>query len=466
MSRPTSIIDSSLVRQAPISILLGVAALLSVVLPTLGVSNDGVFVASIVVISLATLVAVASHLFPGAQSLVSIVIVLDFLAVALLRTGTGAETSVFTSLVVLPVVWCASLRGRQTVVFAAVGVTAVILAPVLLRPGTPIGSSELVRLGITVVVFGTVAGIVQELSRHARQSVQTAEASEAVVRDEISRAGAVQRSLLPTTRVDADGAALSRVFDGLRVAGACMPAKTVGGDFFDWYSTPQGLAVSLGDVMGKGVGAGLIAAAVRATLRSARTVDDPSEALRRASDGLTADNAAMNVTFTTLFHARFGDDGSVRWADAGHGLSFILRADRTDRDRAGSGSGTGAGTGTGDAVDPIERLHSVDLPLGLGIRDEWATSATTLGPGDLLIAFSDGVLDLFDGNDDAVDQVAALVSADHDPAALVAALSERAASVPHDDDVTIIAVRRDLVTADTEDRAGSDLTAGSFHRAG
>jgi hypothetical protein len=389
MSRPTSIIDSSLVRQAPISVLLGVGALLSAVLPTLSVSDERIFAASIGTTVLATLVAVASFAFPQARGLAPVIVVLDFLAVALLRTGTGAETSVFTSLVVLPVVWCASLRGRQTVVFAAVGVTAVIVAPFLLLPGTPPVTSELVRLGITVTVFGTVAGIVQELSHHARQSVRTAQAREAVVSDEIRRAGAVQRSLLPTTGVDADGAALSRVFDGLRVAGACMPAKTVGGDFFDWYRTPDGLAVSLGDVMGKGVGAGLIAAAVRATLRSARTVDDPSEALRRAADGLAAEDAAMDVTFTTLFHARFGDDGVVRWADAGHGLSFILRADRPDTD------------GGTPASAPIERLHSIDLPLGLGIREEWATSATVLGPGDLLIAFSDGVLDLFDGNDDA-----------------------------------------------------------------
>jgi hypothetical protein len=369
------------------------------------------------------------------------ILVLDFVGLALLRTGTGASASVFTSLVVLPVVWWASLPGRRSILFAALGVVTVILAPFVLLPGMTPGSSELVRLGITVVVFGTVAVVVHELSRRARSSVRSAEEREELVLAEISRAAAVQRSLLPmTTDGTVSGAVRTRAIGEVGVAGACLPAKSVGGDFFDWYPTKHGLAVSLGDVMGKGVGAGLIAAAVRTTLRSARTVEDPSEALRRASDGLSAEDGGALVTFTTLFHARLGDDGVLRWADAGHGLSFVLRAD-------------GA----------VERLRSVDLPLGLGIRDEWATTEGTLDPGDMLISFSDGVLDLFGGRDDAVDSVAELArrDPDRDPTALVAALAELADRVPHDDDVTVIALARQPARVPTDDRTAQtdDRTA-------
>ncbi|ROP74757.1 PP2C family protein-serine/threonine phosphatase [Curtobacterium sp. PhB115] len=419
MSRTTSVLESPLARQAPLSALLALGAVLTLVVPSLRVTDDGLFVASLVGTGVATIVSALALAFPRAVGLVPVLLVLDFVAIALFRTSTGAGASVFTSLIVLPVVWCGSLRGRLNVVWAVLGVTFVILAPYFLTPTNVPGASELVRLGVTVIVFGTVAAVVQELSRRARRNVRDAQRGEERVRAEIDRAAAVQRSLLPTS-TDHLGADVA-------VAGACLPAKSVGGDFFDWYETNTGIAVSLGDVMGKGVGAGLIAAAVRATVRSARTVDDPSEALLRAADGLAAEGSVTDVTFTTLFHARISADGTFRWADAGHGLSLVLRAD-------------------GD----VDRLRSSDLPLGMGLRDEWATTEGFLEPGDLLISFSDGVLDLFGGREDTVDAVADLArSCGSEPTALVAALSARADEVAHDDDVTVIAIRRAPVSVES-----------------
>lgn len=435
MSRPTSIFDSALVRQAPISGLIAVAVFVSAVVPGMPVTDAPTFLASIVVALVATLLAALAVALPHAGVVVPLVLVLDFVALALLRTGTGSGASVFTSLTVLPVVWWSSLPGRRTILFSMLGVVVVILAPFLLLPGGAPGASELVRLVVTVVVFGSVAAVVHELSGRARTSVLAAEEREQQVRTEIERAAVVQRSLLPSaddgttisTTPHGHAALHTRTLGELVVAGTCLPAKSVGGDFFDWYPTEDGLAVSLGDVMGKGVGAGLIAAAVRTTLRSARAVDDPSLALHRASDGLTAEDGRSVVAFTTLFHARLGNDGALRWADAGHGLAFVLRVDGS-----------------------VQRLRSADLPLGLGIRDEWRTSVGTLDPGDMLIAFSDGVLDLFGGRDDAVDTVAAIArgEADRDPAALVNVLAERADAVVHDDDVTVVAICRQPVPVD------------------
>jgi hypothetical protein len=419
MTRPTSIVDNPLVRQAPISGLLALSAFLSVVMPSLVITEHDLFVASVVGMVVATLLSAIPTLVRRAAWVVPILLTVDFLTIALLRTGTGAGASVFTALVVLPVIWWASLEGRRTVGFAVLGLLVVMLAPYVLTPTDPPGPSELVRVGAVVIVFGTVAVVVHELSRRSRLNLRSAEAREGKVRAEIDRAAAVQRSLLPTTT--------GRITEDVVVAGACLPARSVGGDFFDWYPTPTGVAVSLGDVMGKGVGAGLIAAAVRSTLRSARTVEDPAEALKRASDGLTAEGVGPDLAFTTLFHARIADDGTLRWADAGHGLSFVLRAD-----------------------GHVDRLRSGDMPLGLGIREEWATTQGALEPGDLLVSFSDGVLDLYDGLDETIEAVAAIARAGRDPHAVVLALSARADEVPHDDDVTVIAIRRQPAEVDTE----------------
>ncbi|WP_350355057.1 SpoIIE family protein phosphatase [Curtobacterium sp. DN_7.5] len=103
-------------------------------------------------------------------------------------------------------------------------------------------------------------------------------------------------------------------------------ARSVGGDFYDWYPTPDGgAAVTLGDVMGKGVGAGMIAAAIRAVVRSSRDNPDPAAALRSATAGIsTGPGTATSGQFTTCFHARISRNGVLCWVDAGHGLTGLL----------------------------------------------------------------------------------------------------------------------------------------------
>lgn len=414
MDRPVSVLDDTLVRQSPITLIVALAGVLSFAVPAIPVTNVVALIWSFVVTALATVVAVFASRRPDNIPLTALVPAIDFIAVALLRTGTGAAASAFTSLVVLPVVWMGSTEGRRHIVYAVLGSVLVILAPLALEPGSGLSASELTRLGISMAVFLTVAFVVHVLAFQYRTGMRTAREDEGRVREEIDRAAAVQRSLLPSSS--------TTVGDGVSVAGTCLPAKTVGGDFFDWYPTATGMALTLGDVMGKGVGAGLIASAVRASVRSAHAVDDPAEALRRASDGLAAGTDSDDVSFTTLFHARLSSEGVLRWADAGHGLSAIVRSE-------------GA----------VERLVSRDLPLGLPLGDEWQTNTTWLEPGELLISVSDGVLDLFDGARATIDGIAAYARIDPDPAAIVALLSARAEEIPHEDDVTIVVVRREPV---------------------
>src|SRR6478736_3527000 len=105
---------------------------------------------------------------------------------------------------------------------------------------------------------------------------------------------------------------------------------------------------------------------------------------------------------------------------AGHGLTVVVRADVTD-----------------------ERLPATGLPLG--VLDEEAREQRTahLDPGDLLVTFSDGVLDLVDGTLEGlppvVDAVRGARSADN---AVEAVLRLAAAAAERPDDITVVAVRR------------------------
>lgn len=418
MNDRVSVLDNSLVRQTPIAAIFLIAAIVSYPLHDITVTSATAFAWGMVVAAVATAMSVVVTLVPSVTNAVplnavlfSVVPALDFLAAAFLRTATGAGASVFTSIVVLPVLWLASADGIRFVVYCVVGTAAVILAPLVIFPGTHLGGAEAVRLVVSIIVFGTVAGVINVLAANSRSKVRLAREHEVLVREEIERAAMVQRSLLPDATVS--------IGEDISIAGTCLPAKTVGGDFFDWYTTADGVAITIGDVMGKGVGAGLIAAAVRASVRSAHSVDDPAEALLRASDGLSVATNSTDVTFTTIFHARLSNDGLLRWADAGHGLSAILRVDGN-----------------------VEVLPSRDLPLGLRLTDAWQTQTTTLAPSELLVSVSDGVLDLFGGEEETIRGMARIARGNPDPAAIVATMTALADRTPHDDDVTVVALRR------------------------
>ena len=226
---------------------------------------------------------------------------------------------------------------------------------------------------------------------------------------ELDRAAEVQRSLLPKKLVS---------LPGFEVAGGCTPARAVGGDFYDWYPVGEGAAFTLADVMGKGIGAAILAATVRAMLRAGSRLDDIRDVVQAAATTLEPDLEEAG-SFVTLFHARLDmDTGVVRYIDAGHGLSLVVRVDGSS-----------------------ERLSSSSLPLGVGPDMEWGEESVRLGFGDVLVSVSDGVLDLFDGTLAALEAVEVIVRASESAQAVVDQLMSRASLVATDD-VTAIVVSR------------------------
>src|SRR5207253_9011077 len=137
-------------------------------------------------------------------------------------------------------------------------------------------------------------------------------------RRQMERAARVQRALLPEAKVD---------LEGYELAGTCLPAQEVAGDFFDWVLTEGGeLDLTLADVMGKGIGAALVMASLRAAMRSAPPEAGPVERLKLAarSMALGGDDEGL---FVTVFHARLDPKtGELRYVDAGHGHCAVRRA--------------------------------------------------------------------------------------------------------------------------------------------
>jgi sigma-B regulation protein RsbU (phosphoserine phosphatase) len=178
--------------------------------------------------------------------------------------------------------------------------------------------------------------------------------------DELSRAASIQSSLLPTE---------CPVMDGWEFIAQCVPARAVGGDFYDWQRPAEDvLTMTVGDVMGKGMAAALLMSSVRAVLRAAAQELPPAAAVQAAASTLLSD-LSRSGSFVTLFHARVDlTTGELRYVDAGHGHVFLAKAN-------------------GD----IQNLPASGLPIGVLDDEVYAEGVVTIEAGDVLVIHSDGL---------------------------------------------------------------------------
>lgn len=244
----------------------------------------------------------------------------------------------------------------------------------------------------------------RDLLREMARWVETEIARE----HEMDRAGEVQRALLPRR---------TPVVPGYTLAADAVAAGSVMGDVYDWYDHDGLLRLTLADVMGKGLGAGLVAASVRGSLRTAR--ERPLTTVVEDLDVQVSEDLSHLHMFVTAVVADLdGGTGEVLLVDAGHSLTFVLRAD-----------------------DTWEPIRSTGLPLGMGADEPRVAARVVLRPGDALLCCSDGLLDILDSEDPFGQVLSAF--RDHGPEGAVAAGIALARERKAPDDVTLMVIRRD-----------------------
>jgi hypothetical protein len=178
----------------------------------------------------------------------------------------------------------------------------------------------------------------------------------------------VHRDFLPSADV---------ALDTLDFAAECAPAQQVGGDFYDAFSDGQGrIALVLGDVSGKGLPAsvvvGLLLGAVRASGWMGGSAEHES-ASRRLSELLRTRTSLER--FASLFWGYYDRTALVlRYVNAGHLPPMLIR-------RNGGGE------------LEIERLTEGGPVLGLLKDADYRQGHTVVRPGDLLLLYSDGVVE-------------------------------------------------------------------------
>jgi phosphoserine phosphatase RsbU/P len=236
----------------------------------------------------------------------------------------------------------------------------------------------------------------------------------------------IQREFLPETLPQPEG---------WQIAASFHPARQVAGDFYDVFVLEDGrLAIAVGDVCDKGVGAALFMALFRSLLRSHAELHGagtPPESAARSIVALTNDYIARvhsraNMFSTIFFGLLDPSTGALAWVNGGQDPPAVRRLDGS-----------------------IERLTPTGSAVGLMPEMEFKAKTTVLGPGDVLLAFTDGASEArspeggFYGEDSVI---GILEAAPADAAALleriVAGVRTHEAGAEPGDDLTLVAIRR------------------------
>lgn len=194
------------------------------------------------------------------------------------------------------------------------------------------------------------------------------------------------------------------VVAGYAIGAGTLPARAVGGDFYDVRQVGDRLALVLGDVAGKGMAAGLIASSVQARWEAAldRAHDDPEALVAALSRDVLASTEGSR--YATLFHAVLDPaSGRLEYVNAAHPPALVVAVD--GRERA--------------------RLEPTAAAVGLMEVGRFPARVHVLAPGDTLVVVSDGVTEARDAAGDEWDlgAVPDLVARyRHDAPALAAAI--------------------------------------------
>jgi len=186
-------------------------------------------------------------------------------------------------------------------------------------------------------------------------------------RHELEIAKHIQLSLLPDAPLRVPGA---------EIAGVCLPATHVGGDYFDFFRNGDAVDLVIADVSGHSVGAALIMTAVRSTLRaeSRKTASapvGPAQTLRDLNELLYDDLNKAELFITMLLMKFTPETRTLKYANAGHNWALLLR----------SGSAECA------------PLDADGLILGVKPMVYFEEKSLELSIGDTVLLYTDGVTD-------------------------------------------------------------------------
>ncbi len=286
-------------------------------------------------------------------------------------------------------------------------------------------SSVVVQTGLALEVARLTTAISSEIAQRER------------VNRELEIAREVQEHLFPQY--------FPSVF-GLEYGGQCQPARTVGGDYYDFLELRDGkLGVAIGDVSGKGVGAALMMAGLQASLRGqALVVQDMAELIQRVSNMVY--RASSSNRYATFFYAEYEPrKRQLVYVNAGHNSPVVLR-----QCTAGLHTRDPNGASSPENGQHVYRLDAGGGPvIGLLRDSRYEQGSFTLEVGDLVVLFTDGISESMNNDDEEWGEERLIelaktccgLTAAEAMSRIMAAAEAFAAGAPQHDDMTVVVLR-------------------------
>jgi serine phosphatase RsbU (regulator of sigma subunit) len=253
-------------------------------------------------------------------------------------------------MVALAMVAIIPLSSRMTKNIAALTLVAGKLADGDRASRVQIQSRD--EIGRLAQAFNRMA---EDLDKHEKNLVEQER-----LRRELELCREIQEELLPPA-VFHSGVVEAR--------GVSIPAREVGGDFFNYFQLPSGaVALLIGDVSGKGLPAALLMANIQATLQAKLPLEANLSELAVELDHQIDESTPPEV-YLTLFMGIFEPENRVlRYVNAGHNTQFALHAGGR-----------------------VERFESTGRPLGLLPGGAYEERSAVLNEGDYLFLYTDGL---------------------------------------------------------------------------
>lgn len=266
----------------------------------------------------------------------------------------------------------------------------------------------------------------EEIEEERRQHIARLE-DEHIAALELENARDVQARLFPQTQPH---------LSTLEYSGMCMPARTVGGDYYDFLTLGRDrFGFVIGDISGKGTAAALLMANLQAHLRNlcsvyssrpyAPFVVEQPQRLLQAVNRLFCENTASRAFATLLFMEYDDTTRRLRYANCGHMPALLFRSN-----------------------DAVETLDSTSTVVGLFNSWECSVGENHLCAGDTLLFYTDGVTESFNDADEQFgeERLIEFVRRHRDlaaPALLRSLFDEvrRFSSTKQHDDITVVAAQ-------------------------
>ncbi|GMQ82523.1 MAG: hypothetical protein BMS9Abin05_1977 [Rhodothermia bacterium] len=226
-------------------------------------------------------------------------------------------------------------------------------------------------LAVFFIASITLIGIIGVFSRRAEGDIHEYVpdyikelAGQERIKREVEIAYQVQASFLPRTMPD---------IDGLDIAGMCLPASEIGGDYFDFIHLPNNkLAFVVGDVSGKGIQAAFYMTLVKGVIQTLSTSElSPCAVMKRLNE-VFRKNAPAGTFISAIYGIVDPGSGEFTFARAGHNPGILKRSDQAEPEFLRP-NGMAIGFTDGQVFD-----------------DSMAEVSIRLNKGDVLVFYTDG----------------------------------------------------------------------------